>query len=246
MSIFKEEDKQETKVDSSQESTPTSSNDFGDQLDSIKNDKGERKYGSVSQALEALKHSQEYIPDLKSEKEVLSKEVETLRAQQEKIDSLTEIVTKLTATKEPEAHQPQAEPEVQDVAKLVEQALEANSQAKTIQSNTDSVTKKLVELYGTKAESTFYEKAQELGMSKEAFNQLAATSPKAVISFFDKADTPSMMKGSQNTNHSYTPPQEEGFLKASEKSVMAGATTRDLMAEMARHKQAVYAKHNIS
>jgi hypothetical protein len=57
-----------------------------------------------------------------------------------------------------------------------------------------------------------------------------------------------MMKGSQNTNHSYTPPQEfaEGFLKAAEKSVMAGATTRDLMAEMARHKQAVYAKHNIS
>jgi len=242
MSIFETEQKEV----SSHEASPEPSNEFSDQLDLIKNDNGERKYGSVSQALEALKHSQEYIPDLKSEKESLSKEVEALRAQQEKIDSLTEIVAKLTATKEPEADQPQVVPEVQDVAKLVEEALQANSQAQTTQANTKSVTTKLVELFGTNAEKEFYDKAQELGMSKEAFNQLAATSPKAVISFFNKADSPSMMKGSQNTNHSYTPPQETGVVQASETSVMAGATSRDLMAEMARHKQAIYAKHNIT
>jgi len=242
MSIFESEQKEP----SGQEASPEPSNDFSDQLNSIKNDNGERKYGTVSQALEALQHAQGYIPTLKEEKESLSKEVESLKAQQEKIDSLTEIVAKLTATKEPEADQPQEVPEVQDVAQLVEQALKANSQAQTTQANTKSVTDKLVELFGTKAEVEFYGKAQELGMSKEAFNQLAATSPKAVLSFFSKADTPSMMKGSQNTNHSYSPPRETGFVQANETSVMAGATSGDLMAEMNRHKEAIYAKHNIT
>ena len=61
------------KVEPSQESTPNQNNLFNDQLDTIKNDKGERKYGTVEQALEALKHSQEFIPSLKEDKDNLSK-----------------------------------------------------------------------------------------------------------------------------------------------------------------------------
>lgn len=229
----------------SQEASPSPSNDFSDQLELIKNDKGERKYGTVEQALEALKHSQEFIPELKKEKEDLSGELEALRKQQEKIDSLTEIVSKLTAKEEPVVHQPQEAPQEQDVAQLVQEVLERNKATETQTSNTTAVATALGEMYGTKAEETFYGKATELGLSKEAINQLAATSPKAVLALFSKQSTPSLTKGTQGVDHNYVKPQEEGRLKASPSSIMAGASTGDLMAEMARHKAAIYAKHNI-
>jgi archaellum component FlaC len=245
MSIFKEEQTQENKSTSQVDDTNVT-NQFDDLLNGIKNDSGERKYNSVESALEALKHSQEYIPTLKDEKNTMSQELETLRSQQSKLDDLTSIVEKLTAPKEELSNQTQDSLGEQDVAKLIQSVLNQNKAESTRETNTKSVTDALTGKFGTEADKEFYGKAAELGMTKEAFNDLAATSPKAVLSFFGNVtqDT-SITKGSQSLNHSFEKPTPSGKVDRAESSVMAGASTRDLKAEMARHKAAVYAKHGI-
>jgi hypothetical protein len=132
------------------------------------------------------------------------------------------------------------------VATLVQKILNQNKTESNRDTNTKSVTKALADKYGTEAEKEFYGKAEALGMTQEAFNDLAATSPKAVLAFFGdiKQDT-SLTKGTQNVNHSFQKPPNSGKVDKSEKSVMAGASTRDLVAEMNRHKTAVYAKHGV-
>jgi hypothetical protein len=248
MSIFKEEetqDTQETKSASQADDTSVP-NPFDDLLNNIKNDSGERKYSSVESALEALKHSQEYIPTLKDEKNTMSQELEKFRSQQSKLDDLTSIVEKLTAPKDEASNQTQSSFGEQDVAKLVQEALNRNKADSTRDSNTQSVTAALADKFGTEAEKEFYGKASELGMTKESFNELAATSPKAVLSFFGNiTQEPSMMKGSQSLNHSFEKPKPDGKVDKSERSIMAGASTRDLQGEMARHKAAVYAKYGV-
>jgi len=49
-----------------QENNPLPSDDLSTLLSGIKNERGEQKYKDVKTALEALKHSQEYIPEVKS------------------------------------------------------------------------------------------------------------------------------------------------------------------------------------
>ena len=245
MSIF-EEDKSKENNSSSQDDNTNVGNQFDDLLNGIKNDSGERKYNSVESALEALKHSQEYIPNLQGDKDKLTQEVETLKSQQSKIDDLTSIVEKLTATKVEPSDQTNNTLGEQDVAKLVQQALNQNKEESTRETNTKAVTKALADKYGTEAEKEFYGKAEALGMTKEAFNSLAATSPRAVLSFFgDITQDTSLTKGTQQVNHNYQKPPTSGKVEHTGKSVMAGATTRDLKAEMARHREAVYAKHGV-
>ena len=245
MSIFKEEENKENKSASQADDTNVNKQ-FDDLLNNIKNDSGERKYNSVESALEALKHSQEYIPNLQGDKDKLTQEVETLKSQQNKIDDLTSIVEKLTATKEAPSDQTKDSLGEQDVAKLIQNVLNQNKVESTKEANTKSVTEALANKYGTEAEKEFYGKAEELGMTKEAFNSLAATSPKAVLSFFgDITQNTSIMKGSQSLDHSFDKPKPKGKVERSEKSLMAGASTSDLKSEMARHKAAVYAKYGV-
>ena len=57
-------------VEPTQETTDPSSasiDAFAHQLFAIKNERGEPKYTSLSTALDALKHSQEYIPQLQTQ-----------------------------------------------------------------------------------------------------------------------------------------------------------------------------------
>jgi hypothetical protein len=245
MSIFKEEENKETKSTSQVDDTNVA-NKFDDLLNGIKNDSGERKYSSVESALEALKHSQEYIPNLQGDKDKLTQELDNLKGQQNQIDDLTTIVERLTAKKVEPSDQTNETLGEQDVAKLVQSILNQNKTTSLRDTNTESVTKALAAKYGTEAEKEFYGKADALGMTKEAFNDLAATSPKAVLSFFgDIQQDTSLMKGSENVNHSFQKPPHSGKVEKSEKSVMAGASTKDLVAEMEKHKLAVYAKHGV-
>jgi len=246
MSIFKEENKEPENKPDSQTGDTIVNNQFDDLLNNIKNDSGERKYNTVESALEALKHSQEYIPNLQTDKDNLAAELDKFKSQQSKLDDLTSIVEKLTATKVEQSDQTKETLGEQDVAKLVQAALSQNKLESTRDTNTRSVTDALAGKYGTEAEKEFYGKAEALGMTKEAFNDLAATSPKAVLSFFgDITQQASLTTGKENINHSFQKPAPSGKVEKSEKSLMAGATTKDLTDEMARHKAAVYAKYNV-
>lgn len=248
MSTIFNEDKNtdpENKPDS-QPGDANVTNQFDDLLNGIKNDSGERKYKSVESALEALKHSQEHIPKIQGDNELLTQEVESLKSQQAKIDNLTDIVSRLSAPKEDVVNQPESTFNEQDVAKLIQQQLTQNQAEASKQSNIKSVTETLSQSFGTEAESKFYGKAEELGMTREAFNELAGTSPKAVLAFFGNTPKdPSLTKGSQGVDHNYQSPVNTGKVESSMKSVMSGASTKELAAEFKRHQAAVYAKHGI-
>ena len=114
----------------------------------------------------------------------------------------------------------------------------------------------LTERFGDKAGDEFQAKAQSLGMTKEQLESLSAVSPKAVLAFFGTTATPRPTTGTVNTA-SFQPKvnviptimdagEERINLPAGEKSVLAWASNGDVMNEFKRHKEAVYAKYNIT
>ncbi len=148
-------------------------------LDSIKGDDGQPKYRDVPTALNALQHSQEYIKQLKQQLE---------EATQKAAQAVTMEQVLATLNKEKEA--PQALPTApgmtpDDVIRIMQEA----EYKKVQKANTEAVARKFKELHGEKAEEAFYNKAAEMGLTKQAINNLAATSPNAVFSMFGIKDT---------------------------------------------------------
>lgn len=165
-------------------STTNSDDQLGTLLAEIKNERGEQKYKSVQDAIVALKHAQEFIPQLKSEKDASTKELEDLRQRLNEMESLKDTVQKLTQKQ----NDPPPKEDVLDdekVAQLIDQRLTQRQQQQLYEQNINQVAKSLSEKFGKdKAEELFYGKAQELGLSKEDINSLAAKSPQAVLQMF--------------------------------------------------------------
>lgn len=246
MSIFNTDNTPSDNSGDSQSPTPQSSDSLLDQLKDIKNEKGEPKYTTLEAAVNALKHSQEFIPSLKEENSKLQAEVSAFKEQQDKIANLESVVERLTASNEPSATPAATGMDEQTVAKLLEETLNQREKAQQANSNLASVTSELESRYGTEAEDKFYKKAEELGMSKEAFEALAKSSPKAVMEFFPKTTpAPSINTGHNSAGFVTSNQVKDGPLEAPKSSVLFGASSEELRAELARHKEAVYAKYNV-
>lgn len=178
--------------------TPNLSVDkYADLLKAIKNEDGAQKYDSLEKALEALVHSQDYIPKLKaqlSEKEKRTLELEELLG---KTSSIEDLVTRLTEKKEPDS---QGNPPVasgldeQAVAKLLEQHLAQRDIAQRAEANMSKFTQALKEKFGEKASDEVKRISTETGLSLDDLKQLATKSPEAVLKFFNvsgaKSPTP--------------------------------------------------------
>ena len=245
MSIF-ENSETPSSQDDPQTSKPASDNSFEHLLDEFKHENGERKYKDIDSALKALKHSQEYIPDIKGRLDATTAENEELKAQADKLSNLESIVEKLTAKEVPPATPASAGLDEQTVEQLLEQKLTQRDKDLTERGNLKEVTDALAAQYGTEAEKTFYDKATELGLDKDSFEKLAKTSPKAVLKFFpENKPAPRVSTGHNSAGIFTSTPEDGGTLKPPTESVLAGASTRDILAEMQRHKEAAYKKHNV-
>ncbi len=256
MSIFNEEPKvTETPVAQTNEGTVTPSpvtptNDFSDLLGVVVNDKGEPKYGSVPEAIKGLAHSQAHISNLEQE-------LATAREELTKRTSVDEAIQKLTQEQAPVDTPSQAFSQ-EDIAGLVEQQLRQREQATQVKTNTQTVVNTIQQKFGDKAEEAFYGKAKELGMTNEQFNNLAAQSPNAVLAFFNTAPTPTSGVSQSSINTTALQPKvnevptfmENGMerirLGAPEKSVLMGSGHDALKAEVERHRQAVFAKYEVT
>lgn len=183
-----ENSQQETPVSTSEGSaTPQSTSNlspFDTMLSEIKNEKGEPKYRSVEDGLNALKHSQEYI--LQQKQDILNRdrELEELRKRVQEIDVLKDTVSKLTQ-RQPEPEQQGSKLDEEVLASLVDKRLSINRQLEVASQNQRDVAGKLKESFGDKARDVFYEKASQLGFSGQEFEVLAAKSPKAVLTMFN-------------------------------------------------------------
>lgn len=231
------------------EVTNTSSADiFAHQLMSIKNERGEPKYNSIETALDALKHSQEYIPQIKSEAERWKAEAERLQAELAQRATVEETISKFTTQRTPEAPSTTTEaPKALDesaVEAMLQRALTAREQKQLAEQNLSAVSAQLTQKYGEKAKEVLASKAAELGMSMESVKQIASSSPSAVLAWFNTSSpAPSGAPVRSTVSLPDTPRDTE--LKSPSKSLLRGASSKDQIEFLKKIREEVYRKHDI-
>lgn len=205
-------------------------------LSEIKNERGEPKYRSLPDALNALKHSQEFIPQLNQQIEALKGELETAKASSSKIGELERAIEALT--RQPSNEAPPQMPTEEQIAEIVRSQMSAAQKRELDAKNQQAVAGELVKLVAgdvVKAKEQYASKAAELGMTEAELNAFAARSPKAVLALFgvkESANTPPP-SGVPNTavNTTGLQPHQDTFIKRNEKSIMLGATGHEVIEE---------------
>lgn len=240
-SAFNSNQSQETPVQE-----PSQASAFTDQLSKIRNEKGEQKYNSVDTALEALSHSQSYIPQLKTDLEAKEAEIARLTEELNKRAAVEDVVTKLTA----QQAQPETTPQVsglneQDVLNLVQNFSTKQQQEQAALANEKKVSDALFGQYGEKTQEVVSTKAAELGMTVEALQNLSRTSPQAALQLFGSVSgkTAPRTSGSVNIPPSYTTNSTD--VAPPEKSLLRGASTKEQIDYLRKIRESVYQKHNI-
>lgn len=240
MSAFDSNNSQETP-----EQKPESTNVFTDQLKNIVNESGEQKYDSVDKALEALKHSQSYIPELKTTLSAKDQEIQALKEELAKRAAVEDVVAKLTAEKGQQESTPQAQGlGKQEVEQLFQDFSAQQMAAQSEEQNEKSVSDSLLSTYGDKTGEVVAAKAAELGMSVEDLKALSRKSPQAAMAIFNvkPGSAPKYSSGSINI-----PPNQkvEDELRKPEKSLLQGASTKDQVDYLREIRRRVYKKYDI-
>lgn len=225
-------------------------NDLTAKLREIKNADGSPKYADPATALDALKHSQDYIPQLQTTLEEKERKLAELQAELDKRASVEDAVSKLLENQEPV--QPQADPlqkpqlGQEDVAKIVASVLQQDKQQTVAESNVDKVQKELISRYGDKTVEVLNKVAQDNGTTAKDLQALAAKSPNLVLNLF-KQEEPTVVnpaEGNVDTKNFQGKPNTE--LEAPTKSLLRGASTAEREAYMKKIKENVYKKYDVT
>lgn len=209
-------------------------------LAGIKNERGEQKYKTLDDALNALKHSQEFIPQLNQKLSEKDSELERLRAESNKINELERTLQSLTQQKTDTSTNVSPGMSAEEVANLVNLTLSKKQQEQLANDNLALVANAVQQSFGTEAEKVFYGKAQELGMTVQEFNALAAKNPKAVLSLVgvqNKAGTTAPVRSTVNAG-GFTPPANT-MIGSNKQGVPIGATFREMQTEWHNSKKMV-------
>lgn len=223
---------------------------FANQLAAIKNENGQQKYATVEKALEALAHSQGYIPELKTEIQAREEIIGTLKSELEKRQSMEELISRMANVQAPQQTQgtpPQSSGLDQtSVVELVKKVLDDTNQTERYKANINKTQEALVAKFGEKTKEVISEKARELGLSPQKIGELAGQSPAAVLAMFG---VQSQSAGTSITTGSVTIPgyrqPEVTPLEKPKKSLLSGATSKEQAAYMREIRKSVYQKHGI-
>lgn len=219
-------------------------NKLNEQLKNIKNENGEQKYSTLDKALEALLHSQQYIPQLKTELTTKEREIELMKQQ---LDTSNSVENLLNSFKENETNntstteQKQVATEV-DISQLVLKTIEEREKVNIKANNIKTVDNHLVNLYGDKAAEVIRKKASELGVTPKQLAELSETSPAIVINLFKPETNPVVTPLKSGASIGITQPVQTQF---EHKNLMRGAKTKDIVDYVSKIKQAVYEKYDI-
>tara|TARA_R110000823_G_C15952958_1_gene502560 strand:- start:36966 stop:37709 length:744 start_codon:yes stop_codon:yes gene_type:complete len=220
---------------------PTSNDLFTDQLAAIKNESGAQKYDTPEKALEALKHSQQYIPELKSKVDTQEQMINELQAKLEAMKSVEDVITK----QEPQQSNEPTNSALgqEDILKLVSEELAKRNVQGVQESNQSKVHSTLVAKYGDNAQAEIIKKAREFNMKPSELGELSKSNPAMVLSLFGEkvGTTPA-------STTSYHIPADAPVIepvKRPVKSILAGATAQEQAAHMAEIRAEVYRKHGI-
>lgn len=136
-----------------------------------------KKYRTAEDALKALPHAQGHIKTLEDEAKQLREELAKRKTAEELLEEF-----KVSGVLGGNRQEPAVAPNV-DVEQVVASVLAKKEAATTAQRNISTVVNTFQEAFGdkTKAEEMYNKVAEESGLSIAALNQLAATSPEAVM-----------------------------------------------------------------
>lgn len=237
-----------TSTEQTTNTAPVELNPQADLLKMVLNERGEPKYSTMEEAFKGLANAQQYIPQLKTELSAKEQELQQLREELAKRQSVEEVVSKLTTAQQ---QQPQATPsgafDEQGIEALISSKLSAFEQQKVQQTNVEFVQGELVKLFGEKTKELVAAKASELGMSVEELGTMAATKPKAVLSWFVQGSTHSqgqLTTSSINTSKFQQAPQEP--VGRPNKSLLSGASSQEQIDYLRKIKAEVYSKYGIT
>lgn len=239
------------KEPTSSQNTPNVSDAFADQLMAITNEDGKPKYKSIDEALNALKHSQTFIPELKNDLDSYKEQVRKLQEELNQRESVEDVVKRLTS------RQQEADPAKQDdkpkvsgldeqtAKQLFEQLLTEKEQTRKVASNQETVNSALYEMFGDKTQEQVKKKAEELGTSPKELGELASQNPNLVLALFKTPQNKGTKPTTNSINmHNYNSDSDE--LKRPERSLLSGSTSKDQRDYMRQVKEAVYRKHGIT
>lgn len=151
-----------------------------------------KKFKTPDDLAKAKLESDRFIEKLQNEQRELREELAKRLSAEEALRRAQEAAS--TPPREPPA-QSDAKPATQqapDISSEVERVLQKREQESAVKRNIDQVTTKLQDLYGTvdKAAEVVRNKSQELGMSVDALQRLAAENPKAFFKLIGVEDKP--------------------------------------------------------
>jgi len=214
-------------------------------LGSIKNERGEQKYKTIEEAMVALRHSQEYIPQLTHKLSEKDAELSSARAEAARIAELERSLAALTQSQSPNQSTAAQGLTKEDVAELVNQTLTRQQTESVQKNNVGKVVQDMVKQYGADAQKTYEAKAAELGMTVQQLNTLAASTPQAVLRLMgvSGATQPKEQAPATQFNSEAFQPQENSFIGRNPKPVMIGATSQDIKEEAIRSKKMVEELH---
>lgn len=183
-----------------------------------------KKYATAEAALASIPHAQKHISTLEQENAAIKAELEKRRTTEELLVELRSTGIPQTSTNVP-AGLDQA-----TVEQLIARTLETKEAQKVAQQNINAITSTFKDKFGDKAEEVFIALAKESGMSVQYLNNLAATSPNAVLKLAGISNKPvvsnvSKSSGSINTA-GFTNNTSTQDLSA---RVKQGASTKDLV-----------------
>lgn len=225
-------------------------NPFADKLSGIVNQDGKPKYDTVDKALEALKHSQQFIPQLQQENEQYKQQLEELKVELEKRSSVEDVVQRLLNKQETPVDEPTPNPassglDENTVKGLFDQLLKQRESSLTLDSNRQKVNEALVGLYGDKTPEVVKAKAEELGTTPSQLGELAAQNPRLVLALFQSQKT----TGPKPTTNSYGirgKLEPDTTLPKPDRSVLSGATAKQQAEYWGKVREHVYRQHNIT
>lgn len=248
-SIFNNETNSQVTPDTNQpgesnnQVTPQDTSLFTNQLAAIKNERGEQKYSNVEEALKGTAHAQQHIQDLTQQLNDLKSNNDTLRdelSNRPTIDTIENMLASHTPANQ--ANSLGEEDVTTIVANALNQAetekLQAQRQAQA-QTNLDTVIKSVTEAYGERAEEVFYGKAQEMGMTTEAFNKLASESPQVVLQLVGKTKSPTITPTIGGSNTTDFQPRQETTVQRNSSGILNGASTAEKLEESNAAKKMV-------
>ena len=183
-----------------------------------------KKYRTAEDALKALPHAQGHIKTLEEEAKQLREELAKRKAAEELLEEFKASGVLGGNRQEP------AEPANVNYEEIVASVLAKKEAATTAQKNISTVVSTFTEAFGdkTKGEEMYNKVAEESGLSIAALNQLAATSPEAVMRLAGitkkQESVPGKVQGTMNAETFGNKPNTELSAR-----LKPGATTRDMV-----------------